>query len=132
YTEWRLRVAESIAGSLASGQTFAIRTRGGVVRSIGQWVEGEPALEVGQRSLGFLERSEAGGVVVVGPAPRQFRIRIDEQQLQRLVPVDAGVLVTPRSDAATSGPLARPMLSGQSLSDVAPGLVDGWRRGHER
>src|SRR5262245_31931656 len=51
YTEGRLRVDEPLAGTLEQGQEVSIRTMGGVVGSIGQWVGGEPRLGIGERTL---------------------------------------------------------------------------------
>jgi hypothetical protein len=129
YTEWRLRVDEALAGTLERGDEVSLRTLGGVVGSVGQWVDGEPRLGMGERTLLFVQHTEHA-LMVVGRAQGEYRLPLDNSKRERLAPVDAGVLLAPRGGSVTQVP-ARAMLTGRALPEIAPAIVASWRRAHE-
>jgi hypothetical protein len=73
YTYSRVRLSSPVAGE-NTGTELWVRTRGGVVGAVGQWVDGEPILTIGQPTLLFLRRSGGNAFQVVGRAQGQYRI----------------------------------------------------------
>jgi hypothetical protein len=133
FTWTRARVERVVAGALP-GEIW-IRTRGGVVGPIGESVEGEADLAVGQPSLVFLRPHAPGagegvGVradafVIVERAQGQFGVTRGRDGLDRLVGAPSpGVLVASSAPNARS---ARDALSGKPLDDAARAIAAAWR-----
>ena len=76
-TYTKLHVDEGVAGSEATGSDVWVKTMGGTVGDIGQYVDGEPEFAVGSSNLLFLKRLSSGPFVVVTRAQGQFLLEVD-------------------------------------------------------
>lgn len=74
YTYTRVRVDRAIAGDLGAGADAWVRTMGGRVGDVGQIVDGEAALAVGQPTLLFLQAGPTGAYEVTARAQGQFAL----------------------------------------------------------
>ena len=74
-TDVTLRVDETLKGAARHGDQIVIRRLGGAIGEIGMRVEGEPAFEVGQRSIVFARRTPSGTLRPVGMAQGVMRIQ---------------------------------------------------------
>lgn len=112
-TYTKLQVERSIGGA-SPGETIEVRTLGGVVGSIGQAVEGDATMAIGQRAVFFVAKGERS-FVVAGRAQGHFPLRADDKGVVRLEP-------SPRAGKLLSrpGPVisAREELVGASLEDA--------------
>ncbi len=137
-TYTKVRVDRVVSGG-ASSEVW-IRTLGGVVGDIGQQVEGEAVLRVGQPSLLFLTW-HAGAFVVTARAQGQFTLARDAVGVQRVRRnLHAGVLLGPNPRAValarsltTSSNATLPaadVLDGKSIDDAATEIKNAWARTH--
>jgi len=124
-TYTRIDVERSIAGE--PGSSIWVRTLGGTVENIGQYVSGEAQLTPGSRSMLFLHK-EGPLVVVTEMAQGHFPVIADDKGVTRLGPSpDAGALL-PRRGPSIS---AREVLVGATL-ERGIGAVQEARRSHEK
>jgi hypothetical protein len=134
YTYSRLHVDTAIAGELNAGDEAWVQTMGGVVGKVGQVVDGEPVFTVGRPSLVFLHRlasAPSSSFVVTARAQGQFGLYTDEQSRLRVRRSSAvGALVPPPQ--GTHSELAKDVLHGRLVDDVARDLATAWSRAHAR
>jgi len=103
-TDTRLRVEELVSGADPSSTEIVVRTLGGTVGSIGQIVEGEAELTLGEQSLTFVTQTDPAfyWVTAMGqghyPVKTEARGRILRQnrQLPALVGNKPSAVVTLR------------------------------------
>jgi hypothetical protein len=136
-TYTKVRVDRLVAGSVPSD--VWIRTLGGVVGDIGQQVEGEAVLRVGQTSLLFL-RSFSGSLVVTARGQGQFAVVSDTTGSHLRKNLHSGALLAPnpssvsRIRAATANPNAilpaADVLDGKSINDAVTEITAAWARTH--
>ncbi len=100
-TTSRVRVDRVVAGA-APGAEIAIRTLGGVVGEIGQYVEGEADLVPGEQAVLFVSPVRAGTTTmrVIGRAQGRWSIARDTRGAEVIRVRRAGRLVERRSDGA--------------------------------
>jgi len=124
-TYTRIDVERAVTGD--PGGAVWVRTLGGTVGSIGQYVSGEAQISSGSRALFFLHK--AGPLVAVTEmAQGHFPVIVDEKGAARLAPSpDAGALL-PRRGPSIS---AREVLVGATI-DKAVVAVQEARRTHEK
>ncbi len=154
----KLHVDETIAGSTKDSEVW-VRSLGGQVDHLGQWVDGEPVFNQGQSSLVFLSKDEGGAYVSVARAQGQIPLSFDAKKktwlakpnpyIGMLVPrpettlpsATNSVQTTSTNSASTSvKPLAsvaprslRPAvdeLSGKSLDELRSDLSARWGKAH--
>ena len=159
YTFTRVRVDEGIAGDLGTGAEAWVVTRGGVVGDVGQHVDGEAVLHVGEPSLLFLrpDAKSPGLYIVTVRGQGQFILQQDEAKIRRVrLGNGIGALVPPRalpeatsgkvapqsvpgsksssatalSDSAKSVLLAHDVLPGKTLQEVSRTVAAAWKRLH--
>jgi hypothetical protein len=126
FTYTRVRVDRLVAGELPSA--VWVRTMGGTVDQVGQLVEGEPSLALGQASLVFLRTT--GGVaatgsgffVVTARAQGEFPIVRGHDGELRVGRSAGGGLV----DGPHGGPLAREVIPERRLDDVVRAVAGAW------
>jgi hypothetical protein len=138
YTYTRVRAETAIAGALPT--ELWIRTMGGIVGDIGQIVEGEAALAIGQQSLVFVHaRAGESSFEVTARAQGQFPVVPGENRRPRLVSATGvGALLPPpperiahaqRLDPAGGPPrFARDVLHGRLVQDAAGEIATTWSR----
>jgi hypothetical protein len=103
-TEWRARVDDLVSGQDPSASEVLVRTLGGSVGSLGQLVEGEAELAIGQPSFTFVTELEPSlfGVTAMGqghyPIATEQRGRIlrTNRQLPALLGGKDGAVATLR------------------------------------
>lgn len=131
WTVWRLRVEDHVAGAAPSSPELLVRTAGGVVDHVGQYVEGEASFTRGARTLVFLGAPrEDGAARVVARAQGEYRF--DGARLARMP--DVGNLV-PRAIAPPLRVDASPAvaaLHGATLTEARAAIVRAWEASHAR
>ena len=111
-THTRLRVERLVSGAQASDGELWVRTLGGRVGKIGQLVEGEAILPIGQRALVFLAPSPDGVLHVTALAQGHYPLLADSAGVERLMP-------SPRLSALVKGePGAVRLLVGRRLVEA--------------
>jgi hypothetical protein len=125
FTYTHARVDRLVAGELPSA--VWVRTMGGTVDQVGQLVEGEPTLVLGQASLVFLRTAEGAAspgriFVVTARAQGEFPIVRGKGTELRVGRGAGGGLV----DGPHPGPLARDVIPGRRLEDAARAVVAAW------
>lgn len=113
-TYTKLHVDERIAGETKESDIW-VRSLGGEVEHLAQWVDGEPVFTIGQPTLMFLGKDTSGAYVSVARAQGQMPMRFDETTktwVTRKNPY-VGVLVPRKAEAAppsasTAGKAATP------------------------
>ncbi|MDI3283052.1 hypothetical protein [Polyangium sp. 15x6] len=125
-TYTRLDVESSVVGE--PGTQVWVRTLGGVVGDVGQWVSGEAVLKPGERSLLFLHKTPAA-VVVTAMAQGHYPVITTEGGVLKLAPSpDAGTIL-PRTGPSIG---ARELLVGATLSRALVTIEEVKRAPRER
>jgi hypothetical protein len=121
-TYTRVHVGETVFG--AGGKDVWVRTLGGIVGEIGQTVEGEAELHVGERAVFFLHAREDGTHVIVDMAQGHFPVAVavaGAQPAPSETPV-ARLRLSPRLGGlvkqVTKEPLARVLLRDKPLAEA--------------
>lgn len=78
-TDTRLRVDELVSGADPSATEIVVRTLGGGIGSIGQIVEGEAELTLGEQSLTFVTQSEPAFYWVTAMGQGHYPVRADSR-----------------------------------------------------
>ncbi|WP_232379707.1 hypothetical protein [Polyangium fumosum] len=124
-TYTRLDVERSVVGE--PGTQVWVRTLGGVVGDVGQWVSGEAVIPPGERSLLFLHKTPTA-VVVTAMAQGHYRV-LTEEGVPKLAPSpDAGTML-PRTGPSIG---AREVLVGATLSRALVAIEEVKRAPRER
>jgi hypothetical protein len=132
YTYSRVHVDTPIAGELHEGDDAWVRTMGGIVGKVGQVVDGEASMTVGEPSLLFLRRSTVAGYAVTGRAQGQFGLHTDEHAQVRLHKTSArGGLFAPHGPDAAGTP-AGAVLHGRLVTEATGLIASAWDRAHAR
>jgi len=141
-TYTRVRVDRAIAGDLGAGADTWVRSLGGVVGSVGQLVDGEPALAVGAPTLLFLREGPAGAMQVTARAQGQFALVPEGGGLRVRQSGAVGVLLSSVKPWRTYVPaaglalasikdaFAGDVLHGRPLDDAAADIGQAWKRAH--
>ena len=132
YTYTEVQVQRAMAGSMTTGSTAWIRTRGGVVGHIGQEVEGEAVL-TGGPSLVFLHHGSSGAYEVTARAQGQFPVMGDlPSQPPYVVESHGRGAIVPRAlpTPMLPPPLAADVLRGLSLDQAATQITGAWGAAH--
>ncbi|MDI1482147.1 hypothetical protein [Polyangium sp. y55x31] len=125
-TYTRLDVESSVVGE--PGTQVWVRTLGGVVGDVGQWVSGEAVLKPGERSLLFLHKTPTA-VVVTAMAQGHYPVISTEGGVPKLAPSpDAGTIL-PRTGPSIG---ARELLVGATLSHALVTIEEAKRAQRER
>ncbi|MDC0743414.1 hypothetical protein [Polyangium mundeleinium] len=125
-TYTRLDVERSVVGE--SGTQVWVRTLGGVVGDVGQWVSGEAVIPPGERSLLFLHKTSTA-VVVTAMAQGHYPVITTEGGVLKLAPSpDAGTML-PRTGPSIG---AREVLVGATLSRALVAIEEVKRAPRER
>lgn len=134
YTYSLVRVTRAIAGALPSDGAVWVRTMGGIVGDIGQRIEGEPELFVGQSSLLFLQPGPNGSFHVTARAQGQFPVIAASAERPAYVvrSHSVGALVPRQASVGVQTPLAGEALHGRSVDDAAVQILSAWGRTHVR
>lgn len=120
-TYTRLDVERAVMGE--PGTSVWVRTLGGAVGEVGQWVSGEATLKPGARSLLFLQK-HGPALVVTAMAQGHFPVVADDAGVVRLAgSPDAGTLLARRGPSIS----AREQLLGATL-DRAITIIEEARR----
>ncbi len=133
YTYSRVHIDRAITGVLPTGGEAWVRTMGGVVRDIGQQVEGEAELVPGQSSLLFLQPAPNGAFHVTARAQGQFPvIPATSQQPAHVVRSRAvgGLVALSVRPPAGLPILASETLHGLSVDDAVRAVLSAWNRTH--
>ncbi|HWP09697.1 MAG TPA: hypothetical protein VNN72_28340 [Polyangiaceae bacterium] len=110
-TDTRLKVEELVSGADPSTTELVVRTLGGVVGEIGQIVEGEAELTIGEQSMTFVTQIDPAfyGVTAMGQghypitADTRGRILRQNRQLPALVGNKATAVATLRGRLVSDG-----------------------------
>ncbi len=119
-TYTKLHVDEVVAGNVKDSDVW-VRTLGGQVEHLGQWVDGEPVFGVGQSSLVFLSKDEGGAYVSVARAQGQIPLEFEAKRKSWLTRANPHVgLLLPRpelvSPAAPPAAQLRAQATGGSVT----------------
>jgi hypothetical protein len=140
YTYTHVRVEARVAGELPLDPW--VRTMGGVVGRVGQRVEGEAVLALGQTSLLFLRPQidpETGALLetleVTARGQGQFPVVLGDDKRPRLASASSvGGLLPPAADRlsrVTQPPrLARDVLPRRAVDDATKDIAAAWTRLH--
>jgi hypothetical protein len=120
-TYTHIRTIERVAGTIP-GDAW-VRTYGGTVGDLSQWVEGEADLR--SRSLVFLRSESTGTLVVVGRAQGQYLATSENGAMVLRSGPLPGHLVSPRGVSTRPYPLA-----GRSFHDASQAVRDLWQVRH--
>ncbi len=113
-TYTRVKVDQGVAGELGAGSEVWIRTLGGSVGRIGQFVDGEPNLAPGKPALLFLHKFKQGTTWEVSArAQGHFPVLTEEATKTKKVirAMNVGVLLPPKPKASET--TATPTGTGQ-------------------
>ncbi len=122
----------NVAGAGKAGETFVVRTLGGVVDGIGQQVAGEATLPTDAPLLLFLRPLPAGTTVaagtrtVVGMSQGAFRVVIGKDKVARVEAHLDGLALVAR--AGVMAPPAHVALDGRALADATSALRAAWAK----
>jgi hypothetical protein len=131
-TYTRVHVDKPVAGVLPTSDDPWFRTLGGVVGHIGQRVEGEAVLSVGQQALVFVRAGPAGTFKVTERAQGQFPIVASPTFPSRVVRANgAGLVLRPAAAPSNVGArLAADVLHDRAVDDVVRDIAADWGRAH--
>ncbi|MRG93282.1 hypothetical protein [Polyangium spumosum] len=125
-TYTRLDVEQSVVGE--PGTSVWVRTLGGVVGEVGQWVSGEAVIKPGERSLLFLRKTPTT-VVVTAMAQGHYPVLATVEGVPKLAASpDAGTIL-PRTGPSVA---AREVLVGSTLSRAITAIEEAKRAPRER
>jgi hypothetical protein len=128
----RVRIETLIAGSASSSEPV-VRTLGGSVGDLAQWVEGEPTIVPGEPCLLFLQPSSSGTFRVSARAQGQFGVRRDESGRPFLTgSAGLGTLLEDPTANQRLVPSAVSELRGIFLEAAFAPLQRAWERTHVR
>jgi hypothetical protein len=117
-TDTRIRVEETLAGESPAQSEIEVRVLGGIVGDLGERVDGQAELVLGEPAVAFLMPISPVLAYVTGAAQGHYRLLADTQRLLRLRPSPhLPLLLRPEESAAAS-------LAGTTL-DQARALVRG-------
>lgn len=117
-TDTRVRIEETLAGATPAQSELQVRVLGGIVGDIGERVDGQAELVLGEPAVAFLMPISPVLAYVTGAAQGHYRLLADSQKLLRLRPSPhLPLLLRPDESAAAQ-------LSGATL-DQARTLVRG-------
>jgi hypothetical protein len=117
-TDTRVRIEEALAGATPAQNELQVRVLGGIVGDIGERVDGQAELVLGEPAVAFLMPISPVLAYVTGAAQGHYRLLADSQKLLRLRPSPhLPLLLRPDESAAAQ-------LSGATL-DEARTLVRG-------
>jgi hypothetical protein len=117
-TDTRVRIEETLAGKSPTESEIEVRVLGGIVGDIGERVEGQAELVLGEPAVAFLMPISPVLAYVTGAAQGHYRLLADAQKLLRLRPSPhLPLLLRPEESAAA-------LLGGTTL-DEARRLVRG-------
>jgi len=125
-TYTRLDVERTVAGE--PGTSVWVRTLGGVVGEVGQWVSGEASIAPGSRSLFFLYKA-GPSVVVTGMAQGHFPVIVEDGGVTKIGGSPDPGTVLPRRGPTLS---AREMLVGVTLERAVATIQEVRRAQRER
>ena len=131
YTYTRVHVDRFVAGDLPDGGEAWVRTMGGVVGKVGQIVEGEAVLSIGETGLLFLHPGPPGAYVVTARGQGQFPLvhAADPKARPHLIRSNAAGGLLPPSTASAS-PFAADVVHGRGVDEVARDVTAAWDRAH--
>jgi hypothetical protein len=116
-TDTVVRIDDPLLG--ADGPiSVVVRTLGGAVGDIGQWVPGEARLQPGDRYLLFLEPLPDGALRPVGLAQGALPIAIEDRVPMVRPPPDLPLLRHGGADAEPSGWMRRPRPLDEVLDEI--------------
>jgi hypothetical protein len=78
-TDTRLRVEELVSGADPSATEIVVRTLGGAVGSIGQIVDGEAELTLGEQSLTFVTQTDPAFYWVTAMGQGHYPVKADSR-----------------------------------------------------
>lgn len=119
-TYTRLVIEEEMFGSAQTDQIW-VRTLGGKVDGIGQYVAGEAELRIGQTTVVFLA-AIGSTLVVTGMAQGHYPLLVSEHDRLLTSSPDMGTLL-PRKKGEKDPRSARDLLIGASLSEARKIIV---------
>ncbi len=125
-TYTRLDVERAVVGE--PGTSVWVRTLGGTVGDVGQWVSGEAVIKPGERSLLFLHKASSA-VVVTAMAQGHYPVIVAEGGPPRLAPSPDAGTVLPRTGPSIA---AREVLVGATLSRALVAIEEVRRAPRER
>lgn len=120
----RVRIDRAIAGHLGT-EPLWIRTKGGTIGSICQFVDGEAVLQKTWPSLLFLVRVPGAGFEVAGGAHGQFPIVLGPQDEPRAIPSPWLCVLNPIAEELKLDPF-----STVTLDKISRDLSKSWNRAH--
>ena len=117
-TDTRIRIEETLAGKRPAESEMEVRVLGGIVDDLGERVDGQAELVLGEPAVAFLMPISPVLAYVTGAAQGHYRLLADTQKLLRLRPSPhLPLLLRPEESAAA-------VLTGTTL-DQARVLVRG-------
>ncbi len=117
-TDTRIRIEETLAGKPPAPSEMEVRVLGGIVGALGERVDGQAELVLGEPAVAFLMPISPVLAYVTGAAQGHYRLLADAQKLLRLRPSPhLPLLLRPEESAAAA-------LTGTTL-DQARVLVRG-------
>jgi len=139
YTYTRLHMDNAIAGDLGTGAEAWVVTLGGILGDVGQSVDGEAVLHIGEPSVLFIrpDPKYPGLYIVTSRGQGQYAVATDKQNVQRLVISNGqGAVVPPATPPGPVVPkvrvLARDALAGRTLDDTIRTVAAAWGRLHAK
>lgn len=125
-------IDSNVAGAGKAGESFVVRTLGGVVGEIGQQVAGEATLPLDVPQVFFLRPMPAGTTApagtrtVVGMAQGALRVVVGKDKIARLEPRLDGLALVPQ--AGVKVPAAHVALAGKSVADATIDIRAAWAK----
>lgn len=111
-TDTRVRIEETLAGKAPAESEIEVRVLGGIVGDIGERVDGQAELVLGEPAVAFLMPISPVLAYVTGAAQGHYRLLADSQKQMRLRPSPhLPTLLRPEESAAA-------LLSGTTLAEA--------------
>ncbi|WP_394839372.1 hypothetical protein LVJ94_21025 [Pendulispora rubella] len=139
YTYTRVKVDNAIAGDLGTGAEAWVVTVGGVIGNVGQTVDGEAVLHVGEPTLLFIrpDPNFPGLYMVTSRGQGQYAVASDSAKKTKVLLLGNGhgaVLPPPPTAASSKAPrvLARDAIVGHQLDETIRTVAAAWGRLHAK
>ncbi len=134
-TTTRARIDGVVAGA-SPGSEVSVRTLGGIVGTIGQFVDGEAELAPGEQAILFLAKADAKNTVrVVGRAQGRWSVVRDVHAHEIVRMRGAGNLVARRAAGVGTvlvAPKLASSLDGVLVNDATREAAQAWSTSHAR
>ena len=138
YTYTRVKVDNAIAGDLGTGAEAWVVTVGGVIGNVGQTVDGEAVLHVGEPTMLFIrpDPNFPGLYMVTSRGQGQYAVANDSVKKTKVLVLGNGhgAVLPPPTTASSKAPrvLARDAIVGHPLDETIRTVAAAWGRLHAK